>query len=98
MMLCHFDKNYLIAGPNDPLGDITKWVSYDVTFNHNGEIINDDDTYQERNIVALGTLTSDCQNYKIFNGMREKMNDFIRMKNELSLVFDTCHCHQQHWK
>ncbi len=52
-------KNNLVFGTNDLLGDITTWVSYNVTFDCNGEIINDDDTEQERDIVSLGTLTSD---------------------------------------
>ncbi len=70
-------KNNFVSGPNNPLGDITIWVSHDGTFDQIGEIINDDDTHQESTIEVLGTLTSDDQNYKIINGMREEMNDFI---------------------
>ncbi len=56
-------------------------------FNGKGKIVNDDGTDQERNIAVLGNYTSDNQNYKILNGMREEMNDFITMKAPKLLVY-----------
>ncbi len=46
-----------------------------VTFDVTGEIINEDNTVKEMNIAVLGSLQNDQQNYKIFNGMRGKIDD-----------------------
>ncbi len=76
----------IIAGPNNTLCHIATWDTNNVTFDGNGEIIDDDDTVEERNIAVLGALESDGKNYKSFNKMKEKANDFIAMNSSWVLI------------
>ncbi len=70
--------------PIIPPGTITTCLSQNVTIT--GEIINDINTLQERNIEVLGTLHSDQQNYKTFNGTGREMDYFVAMNSHWCLI------------
>ncbi len=77
----------LIAGPDNYPITIATWVSQNDTFIITDEIIDDNNTVQERNITVLGTLHSAQQNYKTFNGTRGHVDGFVAMNSPWFLIY-----------
>ncbi len=74
-------RNNFIAVPNNLPRTIATWVSNNVMFDINGEIINNNHTVQQRNAKVLGNFYSYQQNCNTFNENRGILNDFVAMNS-----------------